>query len=655
MMFQYLFSPLKIGHVEVKNRLSFQPHLTNFAENSLPSERHKYYWGERARGGVGLIITEEMSVHPTDRAYEKLIDVFHREVIPGFRKITDHVHQYGTTMFAQLNHNGQQCDGSLSRLPVFAPSPVPDPLFREIPKEMEPEDIEEVARYFAKSAVHVREGGFDGIEIQFGHSSLARQFLSPLSNLRQDEFGGSVENRMRAPLMFIAAVRKAVGPDFTVGIRMCADEMIPWGGLNLADVQDLCVRFEASGLIDFMDLSIGTFYNLYLVEGSMHTPLGYTVPLAAGIRSRIKLPVFCTGRINDPMMAEKVLANGQADMVGMCRALICDPFLPKKAQEARLGDIRYCIGDNQNCIGRIGMNKTLGCIQNPAVGLEKQWGEGTAKPAPVKKKVMIVGAGPGGMWAAKMAGRRGHQVDLYDKNDQLGGQVLIAMKGAGREEFGVLIRNEKDQVDRAGVKVHLGVEVTTELVLERKPDVVVCATGSVPARNPPIAGGNGPAIFNVWQVLQGKAELGQKVCLIDTDGHHRATATAELMATQGKSVHILCTSLFVGAELGPTQDLYLTRQRLLTKGCTFTPDTVVIEISGEPGAKMLKAINVYSNAMSELGPYDSVVLAINQEVEDRLYKSLKDKVKDLYRIGDCVSPRKVDMAIWEGHKIGREI
>jgi len=655
MMFQYLFSPLKIGHVEVKNRLSFQPHLTNFAENSLPSERHRHYWGERAKGGVGLIITEEMSVHPTDRAYEKLIDVFHREVIPGFRKITDHVHQYGTTMFAQLNHNGQQCDGSLSRLPVFAPSPVPDPLFREIPKEMEPEDIEEVARYFAKSAVHVREGGFDGIELQFGHSSLARQFLSPLSNLRQDEFGGSVENRMRAPLMFIAAVRKAVGPDFTVGIRMCADEMIPWGGLNLADVQDLCVRFEATGLIDFMDLSIGTFYNLYLVEGSMHTPLGYTVPLAAGIRSRIKLPVFCTGRINDPMMAEKVLANGQADMVGMCRALICDPYLPKKAQEARLGDIRYCIGDNQNCIGRIGMNKTLGCIQNPAVGLEKQWGEGTAKPAPVKKKVMIVGAGPGGMWAAKMAGRRGHQVDLYDKNDQLGGQVLIAMKGAGREEFGVLIRNEKDQVDRAGVKVHLGVEVTPELVLEEKPDVVVCATGSVPARNPPIAGGNGPAIFNVWQVLQGKPELGQKVCLIDTDGHHRATATAEFMATQGKSVHILCTSLFVGAELGPTQDLYLTRQRLLTKGCTFTPDTVVIEISGEPGAKMLKAINVYSNAMSELGPYDSVVLAINQEVEDRLYKSLKNKVKELYRIGDCVSPRKVDMAIWEGHKVGREI
>src|SRR5512137_1578731 len=472
MMFQYLFSPLKIGRVEVKNRLSFQPHLTNFAESSLPSERHKHYWGERSKGGVGLIITEEMSVHPTDRAYEKLIDAFHREVIPGFRKITDHVHQYGTTMFAQLNHNGQQCDGSLSRLPVFAPSPVPDPLFREIPKEMEPEDIEEVARYFAKSAVHVREGGFDGIELQFGHSSLARQFLSPLTNFRTDEYGGSLENRMRAPLQFITAVRRAVGNDFTLGIRMCADEMIP-GGLDLAQVQEICARFEASGLIDFMDLSIATFYNLYLVEGSMHTPLGYTIPLAAGMREKLKIPVFCTGRINDPTMAERVLASGQADMIGMCRALICDPYLPKKAFEGRLEDIRYCIGDNQGCIGRMGVNKLLGCIQNPAVGKEKEWGEGTLEKASVQKKVTIVGGGPAGMWASKMAGRRGHKVTLYDRNGNLGGQVLTAMKGAGRDEFGVIIRNEKDQVDKAGARVKLGVEMTTDKVLAEKPDVVI--------------------------------------------------------------------------------------------------------------------------------------------------------------------------------------
>jgi len=653
MMFPNLFSPLTIGTVEVKNRISFQPHLTNLAVGNLPSERQMYYWGERAKGGAGLIITEELTVHPTDMSYEKLIDVYHPEVIPGFKKITDYVHQYDSKIFAQLNHNGQQGDGSISRLPVWAPSPVPDVLFREVPKAMEPEDIEEVTRYFAKSAIHVREGGFDGIEIQFGHSSLARQFLSPLTNFRSDEYGGSLENRMRAPLKFISAVRKAVGKDFTLGIRMCADEMIP-GGLDLAQVQEICALFEASGLIDFMDLSIATFYNLYLVEGSMHTPLGYTIPLAAGIREKIKLPVFCTGRINDPVMAEKVLANGQADMIGMCRGLICDPFLPKKAQEGRLEDIRYCIACNQGCIGRIGMNKSLGCVQNPAIGREKEWGEGTLEKAGVKKNVTIVGGGPAGMWAAKMAGRRGHKVTLIDRNEALGGQVVTAMKGPGRDEFGVIIRNEKPQVDKAGVTVKLGVDASAEQLLAEKPDVIIVATGSVPKRYP-VGGADGPAIFNILQVLNGEAELGERVCLIDYDGHQRATATAEFIANQGKKVDMITSSLFICAELGPTQDLYSARQRLLQKGVTFTPDIAVMEVGGEAGAKTVKGFNVYSNVWFDWGPYDSLVLVMGQQVDDDLYMSLKGKVPELYRIGDCVSPRKVDMAIWEGHKIGREI
>ncbi|HIJ86321.1 MAG TPA: mycofactocin system FadH/OYE family oxidoreductase 2 [Desulfuromonadales bacterium] len=653
MMFPNLFSPLKIGTTEVKNRISFQPHLTNLAVGNLPSERQMHYWGERAKGGAGLIITEELTVHPTDMAYEKLIDVYHAEVIPGFKKITDYVHQYDAKIFAQLNHNGQQGDGSISRLPIWAPSPIPDVLFRETPKAMEPEDIEEVARYFSKSAIHVREGGFDGVEIQFGHSSLARQFLSPLTNFRTDEYGGSLENRMRAPLKFISAVRKAVGNDFTLGIRMCADEMIP-GGLDLGQVQEICALFEASGLIDFMDLSIATFYNLYLVEGSMHSPLGYTIPLAAGIREKIKLPVFCTGRINDPVMAEKVLAAGQADMIGMCRALICDPYLPRKAQEGKLDDIRYCIACNQGCIGRIGMNKSLGCVQNPAVGREKEWGEGTLTPASVKKNVTIVGGGPAGMWAAKMAGRRGHTVTLIDRNEALGGQVVTAMKGVGRDEFGVIIRNEKSQVEKAGVTVKLGVEASKEQLLAEKQDVVIVATGSVPKKYA-VGGADGPAIFNVVQVLNGEAELGERVCLIDYDGHQRATATAEFIANQGKQVDMITSSLFICAELGPTQDLYSSRQRLLQKGVTFTPDIAVMEVGGAAGAKTVKGFNVYSNVWFDWGPYDSIVLAMGQEVDDDLYMSLKGSVRELYRIGDCVSPRKVDMAIWEGHKLGREI
>jgi NADPH-dependent 2,4-dienoyl-CoA reductase/sulfur reductase-like enzyme len=341
-------------------------------------------------------------------------------------------------------------------------------------------------------------------------------------------------------------------------------------------------------------------------------------------------------------------------MIGMCRALICDPYLPKKAQEGRLEDLRYCVADNQNCIGRIGMNKTIGCIQNPAVGREGEWGEGTLKPAPVKKKVMIVGGGPAGMWAAKMAGRRGHRVTLYDKGTELGGQVLIAAKGAGRDEFGVLARNEKEQVTKAGVTVCLETEVTTEKVLAEKPDVVIIATGSVP-KEFPVGGADGPGICNVWQVLQGESDLGENVCLIDYDGHHRATATAELLAIRGKKVHMITSSLFIGAELGPTQDLYLTRQRLLQKGVTFTPDIAVMEVGGEAGAKTVKGFNVYSNQWQEWGPFDNLVLAMGQRTVDELYFSLKGKVPELYRIGDCVAPRKVDMAIWEGQKLGREI
>lgn len=420
-MFKFLFSPLRIGRITVPNRISFSAHLTNFAEKGLPSERHTFYYAARARGGTGLIITEEQAVHPTDRSYEKSVEAFQPEVIPRFKEITRAVHEYETKIFAQLNHNGQQCDGSLSRLPVWAPSPVPDVLFREIPKEMEIEEIHEVIQYFCRSALHVREGGFDGIELQFGHSSLARQFMSPLTNLRQDEYGGSLDNRLRFPLKLIQAVRKSVGFDFTLGVRLCADEMIS-GGLTLENAKEIAKRLEASGQLDFVDLTLATFYNLYLVGATMHTPLGYAVPLSAGIREAIRLPVFATGRINDPLFAEKILANGQADMIGMVRSQICDPDLARKAKEGRLEEIRYCIADNQACYGRVGLNKPIGCIQNPAVGREKE--EETEKfvPAKRKKRVMVVGAGPGGLWAAKIAFLRGHEVALYEKEQHAGGR-----------------------------------------------------------------------------------------------------------------------------------------------------------------------------------------------------------------------------------------
>ncbi|MCK4863490.1 MAG: mycofactocin system FadH/OYE family oxidoreductase 2, partial [Dehalococcoidales bacterium] len=600
-------------------------------------------------GGAGLIITEEQSVHPTDHSYEKLIDAFKPEVVPGYRRICRAVHEYETKIFAQLNHNGGQGDGSYSRLPVIGPSPVPDFMFREVPKEMEIEDIREVIEYFCRAATHVREGGFDGIELQIGHSSLMRQFLSPLTNLRADEYGGSPENRMRFPLEVIEAVRRTVGADYTLGIRLCADEMVQ-GGLTLEDTREMALRFEAAKNIDFIDLSLATFYNLYLVGASMHSPLGYTIPLAAGIKEVVELPVFCTGRINDPVMAERVLADGQADMIGMVRAQICDPEMANKAKEGRLEEIRSCVADNQGCYGRVGLNKTIGCIQNPNIGFEKERGVGSIKPAPFKKKVLIVGGGPAGLRAAEVATQRGHTVTLYEKADELGGQVNIAALGAGREEIGAVIRNEENHLKLLPVEIVLNKEVTAEFVMEQNPDVVIIATGSVPKESP-LPGADGPNIFNVWQALLNEKDVGEKVLFIDNDGHHQATATAELLAERGRKVHIVTSSPTIGSELGPPQDSYLSHQRLAQKGVTFTPDFAVVEIKGLE----VNGLNFYSNEWQTFSDYDSVVYALGNRAEDGLYKALKGKVKELYRIGDCVAPRKIDMAILEGENIGRMI
>ncbi len=649
--FKYLFSPLQIGSVVIPNRIHFAPHMTNYGENGHISDRHVYYYEERAKGGCGLITTEEMGVHPTDFPYKKLVDAYLPEAMPGFKKLTQRIHQYDTRIFAQLNHNGMQGDGKISRLPVWGPSAGKDPIFRETCKAMEIEDIVECIAFFAKSAEIAVEGGFDGIELQLGHSSLVRQFLSPLTNRRDDEYGGSFEKRLRFAREVIAAVRRAVGPEFPLGVRLNADEMHPRGGLTHEDAKKIAVHLEADGKLDFMDLSLGTFYNLFLVEGSMHTPLAYTAPLAAGMRSVINLPVYCTNRINDPHLAEKILADGQADVIGMVRALICDPELPNKAMEGRTDDIRNCIACNQGCIARMGLGHHLGCLHNPAVGQEKDLGIGTLKRAETPKKVVIVGAGPAGLEVARVATLRKHNVTLFEKKDEVGGQNILAGKVAGRQEITGVTRWLIGQLNKLDLDIRLGVEADEEMILKENPDTVVIATGSAPKEQPFPGEYAFPQVVNTVQILTGEIEAGENVLLIDADGHHQATGVAELLADQGKKVHIITSSLFIGSALGPLQDLYLTRQRLAQKGVTFTPDIAVLEIQGT----VAKGLNVYSNEMIDFGPYDTIVLAVGNTSNDALYHSLKGEVKEIFRAGDCVAPRKTDMAIVEGHRIGRMI
>lgn len=647
--FKYLFSPLKIGNLVVPNRIHFAAHMTNFGEDQKISDRHVYYYSERAKGGCGLITTEEMTVHPSDHAYDKLVDAFKPEVVHGYKKLTYAIHEYDTKIFAQLNHNGMQADGTISRLPVWGPSPGTDPIFREVCKEMEHEDIKECCAYYARSAHYAREGGFDGIEIQLGHSSLVRQFLSPATNQREDEYGGNFENRLRFSLEVIDAVRKAVGNDFPLGVRLNADEMHPKGGITLEDAKKIAIHLENTGYLNFMDLSLGTFHNLFLVEGSMHTPLAYTVPLSSGIRSVIDLPVFCTNRINDPHLAENILQEGQADMIGMVRALICDPELPNKAREGRTEDIRHCIACNQGCIGRMGLGYSLGCVQNPAVGEEEKLGVVTLKSCAKQKKVIVVGAGPAGMEAARTAALRRHRVILLEKKEEVGGQNIIAGKAAGRQEITGVTRWLLSQINKLDIDIRTGIEADADLILAEKPEAVVIAAGSVPKESPFPGEYSSPQVVSTVQVLNGEVETGQKVLLVDNDGHHQATGTAEFLADMGKAVHIITSSLFAGGNLGPLQDLYLTRKRLAEKGVTVTPDIAVMEIQDN----VVKGLNVYSNEMIDFEGYDTIVLAVGNVSDDRLYFELKGKVKELYRVGDCVAPRKTDMAILEGHRVGR--
>ena len=649
-MFDHLFSPLVMGKATLPNRICFLAHRTNFAKGGQLNDRLIAYYLRRAQGGCGLIIVGELSIHPHDRPWESMIEAYQSAVVKDFRNLTQAVHEFRTCIFAQLNHHGFQSSGAISRQAVWGPSATSDIVFGERAKAMETEDMEVAVGAFSRAAVLAREGGFDGLEIDMGPESLLRQFLSPLSNLRQDEYGGSPENRMRLPLEVIDAVRKAVGADFTVGIRLCADEKF-WGAITLDESQQFSQRFERTGKVDFINVSVGTYYNLHLVLGSMHTPRGLTVELAEQIKKAVNLPVIASHQINSPEMAEEILVKGQTDAIGLVRNLICDPDAPNKAREGNPADIRYCVRDNKGCIGRVNQSKALSCLQNPTVGYEPITREEGYRPSPFKKKVMVVGGGPGGLEAARVARERGHEVTVYEKEKWVGGQINLIKTRPGREGMAETIRFLSHMLEKLQVPVITEITVTREFVLGKNPDAVIVATGSSP-RVKPVPGEYGPpSVLNVWDLLKGQFPVGEKILFIDENGGHHATATVELLADQGKKVDMMTSDLFIGIELAPIGDLYLTRQRLLQKGVTFTSDVIIDEINGDK----VRARDIYTNEPILFQGYNTIVLDMGNAADDSLYHQLKGRVKELYRVGDCVAPRGIDMAILEGRRVGERL
>ncbi len=645
--YRYLFTPLRLGPVTIPNRIVFSAHLTNYATSGLPTEQHAAYYAARAAGGAGLIITEEHSTHPTDWPYEKLIHGFNPEVVIGYQRITDAVHKYGVPILAQINHNGGQASSMYSRLPVWAPSPVADPLFREVPKAVEPDEIREIVAGYALVATHCMEGGFDGIELQCSHSSIVRGFLSPATNHRDDEYGGSLANRARLLLELVDAVREAIGPDRALGVRICGDELIE-GGTDIDDAVAVARLADTTGKVDYINTSIGVATaTLYMIEASMQVPPGYAMFIPSAIRRAVGVPVVGVGRFKDPRQADRALEEGLCDLVGVVRGQIADPDFGAKARSGHAGDIRTCLSCNQECVGRMGLNRWLGCIENPRTGLES-----APVPAPTRRRrVVVVGGGPGGLQAAVTAAGRGHRVTLFERGERLGGQVLVAAGVPSRAEFLDITRNLVVAAQREGVELRTGSEATAESVRSEQPDAVVVATGARPAR--PWWAGDHLRVVDVRDVLEGRVHPVGDVVVIDELGFHQGTSTAEWLADRGCQVEIVTNAMVVGQDLGITLDLETWNVKAHAKGIRQSVDLVPMGVGHRPDGSdgPLLLLQHHPTGSEHERATDWVVCSVHQQPEDELWRALRDGPAPVFRVGDCIAPRRAHAAVIEGHRV----
>jgi 2,4-dienoyl-CoA reductase (NADPH2) len=645
--YQYLFSPLRIGPLTVANRVVFSAHLTNYAEGGLPSKQHAAYYARRAEGGVGMIITEEHSTHPTDWPYEKLIHGFRPEVIPGYRRITDAVHARGVPILAQINHNGGQASGMFSRLPVWAPSAVPDPLFREVPKAVELREIAEIVAGYAIVAGHCMQGGFDGVELQCSHSSIVRGFLSPATNKRTDSYGGSLPNRARILLEIVAAVREAIGPERALGVRICGDELIE-GGTTIDEAVAVAKLVSETGQVDYINTSIGVATaTLFMIEASMQVAPGYAMFIPSAIRAAVDVPVIGVGRFKDPLQADRALADGQCDLIGVVRGQIADPDFVAKARAGHATEIRTCLSCNQECVGRMGLNRWLGCIENPRTGKES-----VPLPAPRRRgrRVYVVGGGPGGLQAAVTAADRGHHVTLFERAQRTGGQAAVAASVPSRAEFLDIVRNLLSHAQRLGVDIKTGHEVDAAFLREEAPDAVILATGARPVQ--PWWSHGHSRVVDVRQVVDGSVHPEGTVVVVDELGFHQATSTAELLADRGCSVEVITNGMVVGQDLGITLDLELWNMKAHAKRIRQRTDVVVMDAHDGDDGRLVLELQHHPTGTSQQLVCDWVACAIPQAPEDDLWHALRDAPFEVHRVGDCLAPRRAHAAVIEGERAG---
>lgn len=644
--FKYLFQPLTIKGMTLRNRIVLPPMNTNFAEaDGSVNEKFKRYYVERGKGGTGLIMISSAYIDPAARKRVGSLLLHDDRFIPALKDFTDAIHATGAKVLQQLNHNGRLLTSSKELKTAVTggavgPSPIPHLGTGEIPRVLSVDEIRDLIEKFGQAARRAKAAGFDGVEIHGTHGYLINQFFSLYSNRRSDEYGGSLEKRMRFPVEVYRRTRDLTGDDFLIGYRLNAREFAPIE-TPFQDVIALSQRLEEEG-VDLLHISVGNSETPGMVLKFI--PFGSTRPgcyadYAAAIKAKVKVPVITVGRINTPEVAEEILRDGKADLVATGRALIADPHWPEKALRGEPERIRRCIACNQGCMERLVQEKEVTCLYNPEVGHEGE----PVVAATRRKRIWVIGGGPGGMEAAAVAASRGHDVDLFEKSNEVGGQSLLAPIPPGKEEFSAVSDFLKRELGRLGVTVHLKEEVTAGKIMERGPDTVILATGSLPLI-PEIEGIGGKNVVTSWEVLKGK-EVGERV--IVAGGGMVGVETALFLSKRGKRVILIEMLDEIGRDAGSLNRARL-KEELKETSIEVKCKTKLLEI-GE------KRVMVQGEGGTYGIPTETVVLAVGAKAEDSLQHSLEGKVLELYAIGDCVAPRKMIEAIHEAYHVASGI
>jgi len=640
-----LFSPIRIRNLSIRNRIMSTGHDTILPTACLPNDALVAYHQARAAGGAGLIVMQVAGVHETARYTSHLLMATTDECIPGYARVAQAVHAHGCALFGQVFHPGREImESQDGTLPVaYAPSAVPNERFHVTPRAMSARMIGEVVEGYAAAAHRLERAGLDGVELVASHGYLPAQFLNPRVNLREDDYGGDEPRRRRFIDAVITAIRAATGPDFVVGLRISGDEK-DTDGLTADEVLAALVAFD--GRFDYYNITAGTSAGIgsaINIAPPMMFANGHLAPLSAAIKARVTTPVFVAGRINQPQDGERILASGAADMVGMTRAMICDPDMPAKAQAGRLDDIRACIACNQACIGHFHMGYPISCIQHPETGRELTYG--TPAPAAKPRRIVIAGGGPAGMKAAAVAAARGHEVILCEAGRQLGGQALLAQMLPGRAEFGGIVTNLSREMMLAGVDVRLNQPVNRALIDQLAPDAVVIATGAQP-RSAPVEGADTGHVVNPWQVLRNEVNVGASVLIADWSLDWIGMGIAEKLARAGCRVRLAVDGYMAGQRIHQ----YVRDQWV---GTLFDLGVEVIPYARLYGIDQQTVFcqHATSGAPILFEDVDTLITNLGHQSDTALEDALAEFALETHVIGDALTPRTAEEAVFEGLKV----